>query len=396
MSSVNLNILLYLVPLLVYWSRYRRFDFYVLIMLLYMVTATMCSLFYHQEPYEFKNTTFLGFLYLFLVLYIMFLPIKGKSIDARSFIIIDNNTLKILSYIFIVASFTGLMMSIPRITETFQTGDWGAIRNLHDEDEIVYYSSQGERLAKNIGSYLTPFGLVYAFYQLSKPKIKKAFVFLLFSAIIVPTFFEATIEASRGMLMHLMINLGITYMLFRPIIPQTRKKIVYSITLVIVAVFLTYSLAVTVSRFGEDRANSSLFMYFGHSMLAFNDGIFNSMHSYAGGKRFFYWFIELFGGNPAFSSASLGSTAGTAFFTIVGGMYIDWGPWGTIVAAIIACFIANNWFRRKTIMLSDTVVMVFYLSTLANGIFVFGKGRALYWFMTFVVYLIVRQSERIK
>ena len=398
MLAVTLNIFLYLIPMLAYWRKYRQFDFYMLILLLYTMTATMCAFFYYEVPGEYKNITFFPFLYLFVVLMIMFSPVRGKNIGANSFIIRDNTAFKFLSWFFIIMSFVSVYLSIPRIIETFQSGDWGAIRNLlgDDNEGIEHYASQGERLVKNLSSYLSPFALVYAFYQLTKPRFSRWFVFLLFSAIVIPSFFEASVEASRGMIMHLVIKLGIAYFMFRFLIPKSRKKVIYILSLILASVFIVYSIAVTVSRFGEDDANSSLFMYFGHSMLAFNDGIFNSMHDYAGGKRFFSWFIDLFGGDSSFSSAKLGSTAGTAFFTIVGGMFIDWGPYGTVVVAIIACIIANIWFKKKTYRLSDSIFLVFYLSTLANGIFVFGKGRALDWFMTFVLFLIVRKIEKMK
>ena len=157
---------------------------------------------------------------------------------------------------------------------------------------------------------------------------------------------------------------------------------------------MIYSILVTVSRFGEDEAGGSVFEYFGHSMLSFNDGLFNNLHDFAYGKRFFSWFIDLFGGNSDFDTAKAGATHGTAFFTIVGGMYIDWGPIGTLIVASLACLLMLSYTRKKTIMLSDMVVIIFYINTLAKGLFAFGRGRAIEWVMTFIVYFIVRALEK--
>ena len=163
---------------------------------------------------------------------------------------------------------------------------------------------------------------------------------------------------------------------------------------IIGVLFVVYSILVTVSRFGEDEASNSVFEYFGHSMLYFNDGIFNNLHDFAYGKRFFSWFIDLFGGNSDFNMAKAGATHGTAFYTIVGSMYLDWGFIGTLVEAALACVLMIQFTQKRTIMLSDMVIIVFYINTLAKGIFAFGRGRALDWIMTFVVYFIVKALEK--
>ena len=66
---------------------------------------------------------------------------------------------------------------------------------------------------------------------------------------------------------------------------------------------------------------------------------------------------------------------------------------GTLCVAILAQLVVNPFFRKKKIAMSDCVIIVFYCTTLANGIMVSPRGRALAWLMTFVVYFIVKYLE---
>lgn len=387
---------MYIIPLWVYWRNRRRFDSYVVILSLYTITATLCALYYKEEPAKFKDLQLFPFIYMFAVLMVMFSPVKGFNINEYNLKLCDTRALKYLSYFFIVVSFIDIVQSIPHTIENIQSGEWGALRNQLDEgaEGIVYYSNQWERLVKNLSSYLSPFALVYSFYQITKDRVNKIYIILFFSAIVVPGFIAAAAEASRGMIMHLVIKLGFAYMIFNPFIPYNRKKVLYALSMFLLFGFCAYSMAVTISRFGEDDAGSSLFMYFGHSMLYFNDGVYNNMHEFAWGKRFFSWFIDLAGGDSYFNTAKAGGTFGSAFYTIVGSIYIDWGPIGTVIVAFCASLLMNKWFKKQYFSLADLIVIIFYLSTLANGIFVFGKGRALSWLSTFVIYYIVKKLEK--
>ena len=156
--------------------------------------------------------------------------------------------------------------------------------------------------------------------------------------------------------------------------------------------FIAFIVAVSTSRFGDEVWDYT-FSYLGHSMLNFNDGLFYSMHDYAWGKKFFDFFYDLFGLNGYYSSEALGSTAGHGFVTFVGSLFIDFGPYVTILVAILAVAIISRFFEKKNLLLSDIIMIVFYSSTMANGIFVSTKNRALIWVMTFVIYFITRKIE---
>ena len=395
MIYLFINAVLYCITTVAYWKQRYKFDMYMLVMIVYSITAVLCLLYYSQNPNIRHDIQLFPFLYLFGVLCIFFSPVRGFDIEQRNIVIGDNKAIYVLGVFFIIIGAINITMSFQHTVELIQSGEWGALRNQLDEgaEGIEYYSSQSERIVKNLNSYLSPFAMVYAFYQLTRKKIRKIYTILLFMVIIGPGFMAATVEASRGMIMHLAVKLGVVYMIFKNRIPAKRKRFIYSLSLLLLLGFLAYSIAVTISRFGDQDAGNSLFMYFGHSMIYFNDGVFNTLHDYAWGKRFFSWFIDLFGGNSYYNLESAGATHGTAFYTFVGGVFIDWGPVGTIIVALLAVLFIRKWFSKKNVFLSDTIMIAFYMATLLDGVFCFGSGRALAWVMTYVVYLIVKKLE---
>lgn len=391
-----INILLYSILALIYWFKQKRVDVFLIIVLLYDFTAIMCAVNYGSTPYKWSDLGLIPFLFLFAILYIFFTPLKGFEVSRKRIIVNNNKFLAYLAYFYILCAFIDIYNSLPDTIARIQSGEWSILRQeiYNDASSITLYGNQWEKLIKNIRSYLTPFAIPFAFYQLTKPKLSKFLTGALLISIIVPSFISATVVASRGMVVNLVLTLGMTYLMFKAQIPNERNKYIYVLASFLIVGFLSYSLSVSISRFGEDEAGSSIFQYFGHSMLFFNDGIFNNVHSFAYGKIFFSWFIDLFGGNSFFDQQAAGATHGTAFYTMIGGLYLDFGLVGTTLVALISCIFMNHFFKKRILHLSDFVMIVFYVSTLAQGIFVFGSGRALAWIMTFIVYLIVSKLEK--
>lgn len=386
---------MYFFLLVTYRGKKNGLDFYKIIVLLYLMTAVCCALNYAQHPNLYPTLGLLPFLYMFVVLVILFQPLRGFDQDKKKLALFDNKTMIWAAWLYIILGLIDTGISITDTIERFQSGEWGALRNqlYEDADNIQLYANQWQRLVKNLLTYTRPFAFVYAFFCLTQDNKSHLFIILLFGSIIVPSFIAATVVASRGLVFQLAMGLFLGYWLFKDFISKKRKRIILVGALLIVGFFLFYAIIVSVSRFGEDEAGNSIFDYFGHSMLAFNDHMFFKMHDFAWGKRFFAWFIDAMGGNSEFNMARAGSTHGNAFFTIVGDIFSDWGHFFTIPVAIIASVLVSHFTQKKTLHFSDLIVIIFYINTLSAGIFVLGKSRALNWLMMFVMYFIVRAME---
>ena len=395
MSLVLFNASLYIVYLLYYHSKHKNFNYYSLVLLIYTATACICAYNFTVTTRTWTDLSIFPFIYLFGILLLFMHPLKDFEFSNLNISIDNNRYIRFFGTLYLVVGLINIGLSIKNTTELINSGDWATIYNDFYEDEENYqlYDSTFQKLVKNLTSYLSPFAYIYLFYLLTREKLSTIYITLFTISTIAPAFISASTVASRGMLMFVAVKLAISYILFREKIPSNRKKVIAIVASGIFGVFLLYIIAVTLSRFGEDDSTKSIVDYFGHSMLSFNDGIFNNLHEYAWGKRFFKWFIDFFGGNSYFNIAKAGATHGNAFFTFVGGVYIDWGPIGTIVAGFIVCQFINRFFHRQTLHLSDCIIIVFYVDFLANGIYAYMSGRALLWAMTFFLYLIIKKIE---
>ena len=333
-------------------------------------------------------------LYLFIIILIFISPLQNIKIEKEGIQIKQNLLLNILLGIYIISSIISVIYTLPQAIEIANMGEYGALRQnvYNDMESIELYHSQFERICKNLSSYLSPFGMVWCFYQLTLPKYNVFFTYTILIVSVISTFASSSLVASRGMILTFAVKILTLYVLFEQYIPQKRKKIIFILAIPASFLLLTYTLAVTDSRFG-DEANDSLFRYFGHSMLAFNNSIMGHMYDYANGRYFFKWIFDFIGIDSDINFTQLGSTHGTAFITFVGCFYIDFGPIGTILFAILFALTLRVITRKKHLRFSDLIIIAFFASWFIDGVFVVGRSQSLRWLMVFVVYFMVKFIE---
>ena len=393
MSAVIFNVILYISTLIVYFSRYKRLDIYSFILLLYGLTSILCANYYISNVNKY-DLTFFPFIYLFVVLLIFIKPFKGLTFDIAKVHIADTKLIKALVGIYILSGAITIIYGLPKTMMIFVDGDFAALRNTLyvDSDSIVLYENNIERVAKNINSYLSTFGIIISFYQLTKTKIPVLYTVILFFSWVAPGFLASTLVASRGMIVFLLIKVAIAYLFFKGAIPVKRKRILMIAGLVIIGSLILYTMIVSESRFGDD-ANDSIKFYLGHSMLAFNDGLAGQIQEYSGGKYFFKWFIDFFGGDSSLDISSLGAKIGSSFITFIGCFYLDFGPIGTFILALIVSRLLIKVARKKTLKISDLSILIYFAIFFSQGVFVVGRGMSLSWVMAVVVYYILKFTE---
>lgn len=386
---------LYLIALIVYYHRRKRFDLFFLIMLAYALTAIMGTIDYHLGVFsQTYDLSVFRLSFLFMIILINLLPYRHVDTCNKDIYISENKGITYLLYFFIAAGIVSAYFTLPKAIMLQQMDDWGSLRQdiYAGDSDITLYDSQFERLAKNFYSYLQPFGSIMAFYQLTKPRINKTLTVTLFSVWIINAYASATLVASRGMIMLLALKLLVLYIIFKNIIPSNRKKFMFTSAIVVGVFFFIYTMSVTEARFG-DESNESLLRYFGHSMYAFDDGIMRTMTDHAWGRYQFGWLYRLMGASSYFSWTALGCTHGTAFMTYVGDLYVDFGTIGTFIIACLMALLVNKFTDKPFYKLSDLVVIGFTASWFTEGIFVFAGDQSMLWFMVFVVYFIVKFLE---
>lgn len=390
MELVIFNASLYVVSLLIYWRKRRKTDAGLILLAVYSTIAIAGVFYYASNPHVWKLQLW-SFIYLFVVVMLFFRPYFFDSdILYQKLYVRNKQILKIFTFLYILLAYIAIFYSINQAIENIESGAWSIIRNQLYEDEIELYTNQLERVAKIISGYLRPVAIILFFYYLTNKELKKIWLIILGLAIIAPMALTAINTASRGLLVNLAASLFIGYMIFRKGIPNSAKRVLVIVSLILISLALSFSLAVTVSRFGESQKDSSLLSYFGQSMLNFNYGLTDSIRKFGNGKYFFDWFLP-FLGIDQIKGNSLGTHFGTGFFTFVGAWYIDFGPIGTFLIALFLPVIIGSRFRFKhKVDIADLYIYMFYLEYLINGVFVIGRGYALSWFMAIIIYIVLK------
>lgn len=389
MELVIFNAFLYIGAVYIYWLNRKKIDAGFILLSTFAAIAVVCVINYSMSPNEWQLQLW-SFIYLFVICLLFFRPYFFDSeLVSQKLLVTNKQALIYVANFYIICSGIAIYYLLPQAVENVQSGEWSVLRNELYQEGIQLYSGQVERISMIMSGYLRPLAIVLLFYFFTLPKKRTAWLFILAISITLPIFLTAINTASRGLLVNFAITSFLGYIIFKRKISKTIRRIVGVFAGILLAVFLVYSLAVTISRFGADDQGSSLISYFGHSMLTFNYGIADSIHTYLNGEHFFGWFYDKLGMAKygGIDHLKLGTHFGTAFFTFVGAWYLDFGPIGTFFIALFLPMVMAGIFRYKRVLdIADVYIYLFYLDYLIMGVFVYGRGYGLGWFIAFIVY----------
>lgn len=393
MSIVIINFLMYFSVLFFYWKKYRTIDNGFILLSVYSFVALACIFSYISNPNEWLELSIFPLVYLFIVNILFFRPFFfNNNLVIEKMQISRSPIYYVFIYIYIILACVVIFYGYNSAIQTVLRNEWNTVRADVYSGDTVMYENQLERFAKVFTGFLQPMAIIFFFYLLTGVHVnKKRFtIFLLLFAILLPNFITIISVASRGMVVMLVIQFLVSYFVFKKKINKKTNKIIKISSFAFLVIFLIYSVSVTKSRFGEnisgglsDDAESSLLFYFGHSMLTFANGLADTI-------REFLWGDYLFG-NEAILKIGIDNLLGThfetKFFTYVGGLYLDFGPFFTIIIAIFFPFLMSIVFRyKKKLDMADLMIYVYYLTFLINGVFVVGIGYSIGWIMIFIIY----------
>ena len=386
---------MFVIALVLHWIMRRSIDLYFLILSAYTLTSLCCAAYLYTSPKEFENLMLYPFIYLFIVLLIFIAPFKRIDIKLDTINIHNTCMTKALTWVVIIAGIFSLYFTIGEALETIRSGEWGALRQqlYNDEESIELYHSFFEKIVKNIVGYMHSFIVVILAYHMSRSKINKTIVTLLLIVWLLNGFFDSMLVASRGMVAGMLLEFLLVLSLFKRVISKKIMKTIPVLAFFFLIPVISYLVAVSVSRFGEEDAGSSVFYYLGHSMLTFNADMMVTMHDYAGGKYFCKYFLDMFGMDSDFNLVALGYKGGSSFYTFIGSFYIDFGPIGTFLIAVTVSVFLLTISQKKRYNLSDLMIIVYFANYILCGVFVIGKGSALGFVMLFFLCGIINFAE---
>lgn len=385
MENSIINLSLYVLTFIFYVIVRRKIDLGFVLIFLYTMTAVMCSLYLIGNESNWVLSLW-SFIYLYVIIMLFIRPFFFDFQIVSSKIQINNIIfLKYFIWFYVLCSFIDVYYGFLSAKENLLNSQWDELRRELYAGDIKLYNNQFERIARIIVQYFKPLAILVFFISLYSKITSRFWVLLFFISIVITSFSLAVNTASRGLLVALAASFICGYILFKNKLSKSAKRFVYTSGAVSFAIILIYSISVTNARFGDGNESSSLLYYFGHSMLVFNYGITDSIQTFGNGAFFFDWFNKLLE-LDLINIERLGTHFGTQFFTFVGSLYIDFGPNGTFLIAIIIPFFFIQILKRKVIGLAELFIVFVYVNYLFMGVFVIGRGNFLAWLIAIFIY----------
>lgn len=395
MPELIINFFLYFSLLFFYWKKYKAIDNGFVLISTYCFVALACLINYSINESEWKNISINALLFLFFINLLFFRPFFKRTDDISDKLKIKNSPVYfVFIYLYIISAGFVIFYGYDSAVQTILKNDWNAVRQDVYSGNNVMYENQIERFSKMFSGFLQPMAILFFFYLLTDEfsKKHKITIVLLLFAIILPSFLTIISIASRGMLIVLFFEFLVSYFIFKKKFSSKINKIISVGALFFTIIFLIYSISVTKSRFEENAssdlgAQDSLIFYFGHSMLTFAYGLTDTI-------REFLWGDYLLGKEEILKVGIdnlLGTHFDTNFYTYVGALYLDFGPFFTFIIAVIFPLIMSLIFQfKKNVDMADLMIYVYYLTFLINGVFVVGIGYYIGWIMIFIIYFIFK------
>lgn len=383
-SILYLNCALYVI-LLVFNIVNKRGILGILLTSIYAAIAIGCAFFYSQGEYIIRDLLLWPFLFYFVVYIILLKPFQQKNIIISK---IDIPNAKAMNWFFdgyLIASVIYVYIYYGNVIEALRSGSWLSVYiNMRAED-TVFYNSLYEQVLINLTTYLRIPAIFYAFYVYAKniPYGRKA---LLLIVPFINSAVWAVFTASRTEF----VVIGFLYIacfliLSETFSPSFKKKILVGLS-AFGAAAAVFIIAVSASRFGEGE-NSWLKDYFGDSFIVAHNTIgYTDRLGY--GSHFFKQINQLLGIHIPPYHCQIDD--GTAFHSLIGMRYSDFGLIGTYVYAFIGCLWMNLLLNKKRLLLGDVYLLLYYFIVLFIGVF-YDSATAYSWLIVIVISFILNK-----
>lgn len=384
--------------LLSYYFTRRRVDVPFMLILLYAIIALMGVIFLPDFS-EKRQIELWPFIYLVFVCYLYFIPIiRAKGVYNYSSDIKITSGLKLMFVLYILCAIIKIGGDFVFVKNAILNGDWLMMKaDLYNGVSIGNRNSIIAYLANLYVSVFMHAILIYSMYTFTKADISIVkSIFLLFIAL-TPYIMECILYVYRGGLLTISYLILMTFLLYyRKMVYRKRMVLIIGLS-VVASLILVLTLAISLSRFGESDAGGSIVSYLGQSMLVFNAGIATQISSYANGRFFFLNFLGLNKSDVWIDSLyGISTSNGSALNTFVGCSYVDFGPFLTIIIAIIISYLLLRIFKKKSISFADLYLFTFYLDFLILGVFHCTEGFSLRIFMATALYIALRFMGKLK
>lgn len=368
------------------------FAFYTIIALFAIPAYEILKSDSYFSQFNFSNITLFPYVYLLIITLLLIRPtFHFNGYIQKHNISVAESKVKLFVIVYSLCSILAIYCYYRTIVENVSAEALSQIRNdLYGGESMKAHKNFIEHIVTLFVFNFNGMATIVFFYVLAymRAQIAKIWFFILAMGIVAPTFMVAIMTASRGMIVSEFFQLLFCYSFYSNSYSKRLKRSFTIVCAIILVIFGFYTILVTISRFGEgDDSMSSIISYFGQPTIIFNSQV-SEISSYAYGVRFFYPWANILGIDPDMILNPIVKKWSPCFDTLTGDLYIDFGPIGTFLIALLVPVIFNNFvIRKKCLKLPDIYLLLYYCMIMQRGALVTGYGMcvdilfciAVYW-----------------
>ena len=361
-----INILLFLgITIYIYKKRYIIGIQILLIATLWLVYSVF-SLLYLDSPiryYTNHKVEFIPYLYLYVCFLLTLLPFLKTSITEKNFI--DNST-----FICKLSLFVAVCAYIPfieNVIHLYKVGGGDSLAEMYGErleegfDARAHMSWLGARL-QSVISFFTYISPILFFNYIAGNNKKKWYIVVGLLMASLNLSIVSFSQGGRGTSFNLLLYIIFIYLLYKSYLPDNINRNVRLIFFIIGTFMAVVMIIITIGRFSNDSTYSLtdwILRYAGESFVNFNTELFY-IDRYTDGRicfPFLYDKSQL----DRFVIESILGVRGIVFYTYIGDIYKDFGPYFTIIIiGLLSWMFYRNFNNKQVLNFGDTIIYCLY------------------------------------
>ncbi len=380
-------ILLWVITLIWYQRKNKNFDAGSFIIVMYIIYAVFSIMTINDDSIpqltNYEPLTLFPYLYLYVMMMIALTPaIYHHTNSTDSIEYPQSNILRIIATIIIVVA----ILNLPGIVSDFRNGlmsiftDAEAGKKAYME-QIDNASNVGGAI-RNIPAILfnsfSDIGIFLLFYFMTMSKKNHKIIYgLLFANVI--NLIMPVMRGQRSGVALAFLTIICGYFLFKQYLSKRLNKVIKKIGIVFIAIFTLPVAAITISRFGSEKAGVATFInwYIGQGNIYFNNHALDD-NGLRYGDRTLNLFKRLVDSKTSMNYVERRETYSKlkindeVFSTFVGDFTIDFGPFFAVIIFIVFnFFVIYSFQKNKTnnnkIKLHQLLLLYFTVCISAQG-----------------------------
>ena len=380
-------ILLWVITLIWYQRKNKNFDAGSFIIVMYIIYAVFSIMTINDDSIpQFTNyepLTLFPYLYLYVMMMIALTPAiyhHNNSTDSIEYP--QSNILRITATIIIIAA----ILTLPGIVSDFQNGlmsiftdaEAGRKAYLEQIDNASKAGGEIRNLPAIVFNSLSDIAIFLLFYFMTMSKKNHKIIYgLLFANVI--NLIMPVMRGQRSGVALAFLTIICGYFLFKQYLSKRLNKVIKKIGIVFIAIITLPVAAITISRFGSEKAGVAAFInwYIGQGNIYFNNHALDD-NGLRYGDRTLNLFKRLVDSKTSMNYVerreiySKLKINDEVFSTFVGDFTIDFGPFFAVIIFIVFnFFVIYSFQKNKTnnnkIKLHQLLLLYFTVCISAQG-----------------------------